>query len=330
MNDTNKNVDLSIVPDQEINTKEIFGIECPFKVCGFKSKNDHVPIIDKDYKFDPETTRAILAGFADNRRVIIQGYHGTGKSTHIEQVAARLNWSCIRINLDSHISRIDLIGKDSIVIRDGKQITEFQEGMLPWAYQNPVALVFDEYDAGRPDVMFVIQRILESDSKLTLLDQSRIINPNRFFRLFATANTVGLGDTSGLYHGTQQINQGQMDRWNIVTTLNYLNNIEEEEIVLSKNKKLNNKEGKEIVRCMVSTADLTRSGFINGDISTVMSPRTVITWAENYLLFNDIEYSFKLAFLNRCDELERSVIEEYYQRSFGIDLSDAKVVNVGE
>ena len=330
MNDTKKNIDLSIVPDQEINTKEIFGIECPFKVCGFKSKNDHVPIIDKDYKFDPETTRAILAGFADNRRVIIQGYHGTGKSTHIEQVAARLNWSCIRINLDSHISRIDLIGKDSIVIRDGKQITEFQEGMLPWAYQNPVALVFDEYDAGRPDVMFVIQRILESDSKLTLLDQSRVINPNRFFRLFATANTVGLGDTSGLYHGTQQINQGQMDRWNIVTTLNYLNNIEEEEIVLSKNKKLNNKEGKEIIRCMVSTADLTRSGFINGDISTVMSPRTVITWAENYLLFNDIEYSFKLAFLNRCDELERSVIEEYYQRSFGIDLSDAKVVNVGE
>ena len=330
MNDTKKNIDLSIVPDQEINTKEIFGIECPFKVCGFKSKNDHVPIIDKDYKFDPETTLAILAGFAGNRRVIIQGYHGTGKSTHIEQVAARLNWSCIRINLDSHISRIDLIGKDSIVIRDGKQITEFQEGMLPWAYQNPVALVFDEYDAGRPDVMFVIQRILESDSKLTLLDQSRVINPNRFFRLFATANTVGLGDTSGLYHGTQQINQGQMDRWNIVTTLNYLNNIEEEGIVLSKNKKLNNKEGKEIVRCMVSTADLTRSGFINGDISTVMSPRTVITWAENYLLFNDIEYSFKLAFLNRCDELERSVIEEYYQRSFGIDLSDAKVVNVGE
>ena len=330
MNDTKKNIDLSIIPDQEINTKEIFGIECPFKVCGFKSKNNHVPIIDKDYKFDPETTRAILAGFADNRRVIIQGYHGTGKSTHIEQVAARLNWSCVRINLDSHISRIDLIGKDSIVIRDGKQITEFQEGMLPWAYQNPVALVFDEYDAGRPDVMFVIQRILESDSKLTLLDQSRIINPNRFFRLFATANTVGLGDTSGLYHGTQQINQGQMDRWNIVTTLNYLNNIEEEGIVLSKNKKLNNKEGKEIIHCMVSTADLTRSGFINGDISTVMSPRTVITWAENYLLFNDIEYSFKLAFLNRCDELERSVIEEYYQRSFGIDLSDAKVVNVGE
>ena len=330
MNDIKKKFELSTVPDQEINTKAIFGIECPFKACGFKSTNDHVPIIDKNYKFDPETTRAILAGFAGNRRVIIQGYHGTGKSTHIEQVAARLNWSCVRINLDSHISRIDLIGKDSIVIRQGKQITEFQEGMLPWAYQNPVALVFDEYDAGRPDVMFVIQRILEADSKLTLLDQSRVINPNRFFRLFATANTVGLGDTSGLYHGTQQINQGQMDRWNIVTTLNYLKNIEEERIVLSKIKELNNKEGKEIVRCMVSTADLTRSGFINGDISTVMSPRTVITWAENYLLFNDLEYSFKLAFLNRCDELEKPVIEEYYQRSFGIDLSDAKVINVGE
>ena len=330
MNNMNKNIDLSIIPDQEINTKEMFGIDCPFKVRGFKSKNDHVPITDNNYKFDPETTRAILAGFTDNRRVLIQGYHGTGKSTHIEQVAARLNWSCVRINLDSHISRIDLIGKDSIVIRDGKQITEFQEGMLPWAYQNPVALVFDEYDAGRPDVMFVIQRILEADSKLTLLDQSRVINPNRFFRLFATANTVGLGDTSGLYHGTQQINQGQMDRWNIVTTLNYLNNKKEEGIVLSKIKELNNKEGKEIIRCMVSTADLTRSGFINGDISTVMSPRTVITWAENFLLFKDLEYSFKLSFLNRCDELERSVIEEYYQRSFGIDLSDAKVINVGE
>ena len=321
---------LNIQPDIKISLKQSFGIDSDMEVNAFSKKSEYVPEIDKNYKFDRDTTLAIISGFAFNKRVLVQGYHGTGKSTHIEQIAARLNWPCIRVNLDSHVSRIDLIGKDSIVIRNGKQITEFQEGMLPWAYQNPVALVFDEYDAGRPDVMFVIQRILESDSKLTLLDQSRIINPNRFFRLFATANTVGLGDTSGLYHGTQQINQGQMDRWNIVTTLNYLNNIEEEEIVLSKNKKLNNKEGKEIIHCMVSTADLTRSGFINGDISTVMSPRTVITWAENYLLFNDIEYSFKLAFLNRCDELERSVIEEYYQRSFGIDLSDAKVVNVGE
>jgi len=289
-----------------------------------------VPIIDKNYKFDPDTTRSILAGFSHNRRVLIQGYHGTGKSTHIEQVAARLNWPCVRINLDSHISRIDLIGKDAIILKDGKQITEFQDGILPWAYQNPVALVFDEYDAGRPDVMFVLQRILESSGKLTLLDQSRVINPHNFFRLFATANTVGLGDTSGLYHGTQQINQGQMDRWNIVSSLNYLENTAEEKIVLSKVKELNTKEGKDIIHSMVSTADLTRSGFINGDISTVMSPRTVITWAENFLLFNDLEYSFKLSFLNRCDELERSVIEEYFQRSFGIDMSDAKVVNVSE
>ncbi len=314
----------------DINTKEIFGVDCNFKVQGFANHNSHVPEIDKSYKFDPETTLAILAGFAGNRRVLIQGFHGTGKSTHIEQVAARLNWPCVRINLDSHISRIDLIGKDAIVIKDGKQITEFQDGLLPWAYQNPIALVFDEYDAGRPDVMFIIQRILEAEGKLTLLDQARIINPNKYFRLFATANTVGLGDTSGLYHGTQQINQGQMDRWSIVTSLNYLENAEEEEIVVSKINQLNNKNGKEIIKCMVATADLTRSGFINGDISTVMSPRTVIIWAENYLMFNDIEYSFKLAFLNRCDELERSVIHEYYQRAFGVDLSEAKVVNVRE
>ena len=300
------------------------------KIDGFSKKNEYVPEIDSSYKFDRDTTLAIISGFAFNKRALIQGYHGTGKSTHIEQVAARLNWPCVRINLDSHISRIDLIGKDAIVIKDGKQITEFQEGMLPWAYQNPIAIVFDEYDAGRPDVMFVIQRVLESSGKLTLLDQSRVINPHNFFRLFATSNTVGLGDTSGLYHGTQQINQGQMDRWSIVSTLNYLENSVEEKIVLSKIKELNSKEGKDIVHSMVSTAELTRSGFINGDISTVMSPRTVITWAENYLLFKDIEYSFKLSFLNRCDELERSVIEEYFQRSFGIDVSDAKVVNVGE
>ena len=325
MNDTKNNFDLSMVPDQEIDTKKIFGMECPFKVCGFKSKNDHVPIIDKDYKFDPETTLAILAGFAGNRRVIIQGYHGTGKSTHIEQVAARLNWSCIRINLDSHISRIDLIGKDSIVIRDGKQITEFQEGMLPWAYQNPVALVFDEYDAGRPDVMFVIQRILESDSKLTLLDQSRVINPNRFFRLFATANTVGLGDTSGLYHGTQQINQGQMDRWNIVATLNYLEFEKELEIILAKSPNFNNKEGKETIANMIKVADLTRKGFINGDISTVMSPRTVLHWAENSEIFKDSGYAFRVTFLNKCDDLEKNIIAEYYQRCFGDDLPESSI-----
>ena len=330
MTSLNKNIVFEQTPNIEINTKEIFGVKCEFKVQGFKEKNDYVPKIDENYKFDPVTTKSILAGFSNDRRVLIQGYHGTGKSTHIEQVAARLNWPCVRVNLDSHISRIDLIGKDVIVLKEGKQITEFQDGILPWAYQNPVAIVFDEYDAGRPDVMFVIQRVLESSGKLTLLDQSRVINPHNFFRLFATSNTVGLGDTSGLYHGTQQINQGQMDRWSIVSTLNYLENSVEEKIVLSKIKELNSKEGKDIVHSMVSTAELTRSGFINGDISTVMSPRTVITWAENYLLFKDIEYSFKLSFLNRCDELERSVIEEYFQRSFGIDVSDAKVVNVGE
>ena len=325
-----KNINFESSPTEEINIKNVFGIDCPFKVFGFKTGNNYVPTIDKSYKFDPNTTRSILAGFSKNRRVLIQGYHGTGKSTHIEQVASRLNWPCIRINLDSHISRIDLIGKDAIILKDEKQITEFQDGILPWAYQNPVALVFDEYDAGRPDVMFVIQRVLEASGKLTLLDQSRVVNPHNFFRLFATTNTVGLGDTAGLYHGTQQINQGQMDRWNIVSSLNYLESSVEEKIILSKVKELNSKEGKDIIKSMVSTADLTRAGFINGDISTVMSPRTVITWAENFLLFNDIEYSFKLSFLNRCDELERSVIEEYFQRSFGIDLSDAKVVNVGE
>ena len=317
-------------PNIKINTKEVFGVSCNFDVFRFKEKIENVPEIDSTYKFDPNTTLAILAGFACNRRVLIQGYHGTGKSTHIEQVAARLNWPCIRVNLDSHISRIDLIGKDAIVLKDNKQITEFQDGILPWAYQNTVALVFDEYDAGRPDVMFVIQRILETEGKLTLLDQSRVIMPNNYFRLFATANTVGLGDTSGLYHGTQQINQGQMDRWNIVSTLNYLSNDEESKIILSKVKELKNKDGKDIVKSMVATADLSRSGFINGDISTVMSPRTVLTWAENYLLFNDLEYSFKLSFLNRCDEMEKSIIEEYYQRSFGVDITDAKVVNVKE
>ena len=328
----NKNMDTLFEqsPTKAIDTEYLFGIKCSFDVLGFEKRNIHVPEIDKTYKFDPETTLSILAGFSKNRRVLISGYHGTGKSTHIEQVAARLNWPCIRINLDSHISRIDLIGKDAIVLKDGKQITEFQDGLLPWAYKNPVALVFDEYDAGRPDVMFVIQRVLETDSRLTLLDQSRVIKPNKFFRLFATANTVGLGDTSGLYHGTQQINQGQMDRWNIITTLNYLINEEEEKIIIKKIKELDNKEGKEIIKNMVNTADLSRSGFMNGDISTVMSPRTVITWAENYLIFKDIEYAFKLSFLNRCDELERPVIEEYYQRSFGIDITDAKVANVKE
>ncbi|HIB18591.1 MAG TPA: cobaltochelatase subunit CobS, partial [Alphaproteobacteria bacterium] len=298
------------------------------EVPAFSDPDEYVPVVDESYRFDPETSLAILAGFAYNRRVLIQGYHGTGKSTHIEQVASRLNWACIRINLDSHISRIDLIGKDAIVIRDGKQVTEFREGMLPWALQSPTALVFDEYDAGRPDVMFVIQRVLEVDGKMTLLDQNRIIDPHPAFRLFATANTIGLGDTSGLYHGTQQINQGQMDRWNIVATLNYLSHDEEVEIVRSKLKSYNSDEGGKAISAMVDVAALTRSGFVNGDISTVMSPRTVIMWAENSEIFNDVAFGFRTTFLNKCDELERPLIAEYYQRCMGEELPESAATAV--
>jgi len=310
-------------PDITVSVRQRFGIDTEMQVPAFSEPDDHVPMIDESYIFDTETSLAILAGFAHNRRVLIQGYHGTGKSTHIEQVASRLNWPCIRINLDSHISRIDLIGKDAIVIRDGRQVTEFREGMLPWALQSPTALVFDEYDAGRPDVMFVIQRILEVDGKMTLLDQNRIIHPHPAFRLFATANTVGLGDTSGLYHGTQQINQGQMDRWNIVATLNYLSHDKEVEIVHSKLSSYESEEGKQTISSMVDVATLTRSGFANGDISTVMSPRTVITWAENAEIFNDIAFGFRATFLNKCDELERPLIAEYYQRCMGVELPES-------
>jgi len=310
-------------PDIIVSVRQTFGIDSDMQVPAFSEPDDHVPTIDESYIFDTETSLAILAGFAHNRRVLIQGYHGTGKSTHIEQVASRLNWPCIRINLDSHISRIDLIGKDAIVIRDGRQVTEFREGMLPWALQSPTALVFDEYDAGRPDVMFVIQRILEVDGKMTLLDQNRIIHPHPAFRLFATANTVGLGDTSGLYHGTQQINQGQMDRWNIVATLNYLSHDKEVEIVHSKLSSYESEEEKQTISSMVDVATLTRSGFANGDISTVMSPRTVITWAENAEIFNDIAFGFRATFLNKCDELERPLIAEYYQRCMGVELPES-------
>ena len=314
-----------VIPTKTIDIEKTFNIESKMSVKGFENSTDRVPEIDSSYRFSRETTLAILAGFQYNRRVIIQGYHGTGKSTHIEQVAARLNWPCVRVNLDSHISRIDLIGKDVIKLKEGKQITDFQEGILPWALQNACALVFDEYDAGRPDVMFVIQRVLETDGKLTLLDQNQIISPNKHFRLFATSNTIGLGDTSGLYHGTQQINQGQMDRWNIVTTLNYLELEKEMEIVLSKNKNMNNSKGKEIIANMIKVAALTRRGFISGDISTVMSPRTVIHWAENSQIFKDIGYSFRVTFLNKCDDVEKNTIAEYYQRCFGEDLPESLV-----
>ena len=311
------------LPENTISVREVFGIDSDMQVPAFAERTEHVPDVDSAYVFDHDTTLAILAGFAHNRRVMIQGYHGTGKSTHIEQVAARLNWPTVRGNLDSHISRIDLVGKDAIVLKDGKQVTQFQEGLLPWALQSPTAIVFDEYDAGRPDVMFVIQRVLEVEGKLTLLDQNRVIRPHPAFRIFATANTVGLGDTTGLYHGTQQINQGQMDRWNVVATLNYLSHDVETEIVLAKEPGYQNEEGQKVISAMVRVADLTRTGFMAGDISTVMSPRTVLTWAQNAHIFGDVSFGFKTSFLNKCDEAERTIVAEYYQRCFGTELADS-------
>ncbi len=322
---TNSHETALAAPDMQVDVRETFGIDIDMKVPAFSRADERVPDTDPNYVFDPDTTLAILAGFAHNRRVMVQGYHGTGKSTHIEQVAARLNWPCVRINLDAHISRIDLVGRDAIVLRDGLQVTEFREGLLPWALQTPTALVFDEYDAGRPDVMFVIQRVLETSGKLTLLDQNRVIRPDPHFRLFATANTVGLGDTSGLYHGTQAINQGQMDRWNIVVGLNYLPEATEVNIVRAQ---VPDAEP-DLVRKMVQVADLTREGFINGDISTVASPRTVISWAENTRIFNDVGFAFRLSFLNKCDETERMLVAEYYQRVFGTDLPESVVSRAG-
>ena len=316
-------LDPSEVPTKEISVREAFGIDSDMVTTGFDARSDRVPEIDDTYRFDPETTLAILAGFQHNRRVMVQGYHGTGKSTHVEQVAARLNWPCVRVNLDSHISRIDLIGKDAIKLKDGLQVTEFQEGILPWALRNPVAIVFDEYDAGRPDVMFVIQRVLEVDGKLTLLDQNEVIHPHPSFRLFATTNTIGLGDTTGLYHGTQQLNQGQMDRWSLVTTLNYLAHDAEVDIIVAKNPRLDTDDGRKTVARMVTVADLSRTAFMNGDISTVMSPRTVINWAQNAEIFSDVGFAFRLTFLNKCDELERQTVAEFYQRCFDEELPES-------
>ncbi len=316
---------LNLVPDKMVSVRDMFGVDSDMQVPAFSVRDSHVPDMDEAYRFDPQTTLAICAGLAFDRRVMIQGYHGTGKSTHIEQVAARLNWPLIRVNLDSHVSRIDLVGKDAIVLKDGKQITEFREGMLPWCLQRPMALVFDEYDAGRPDVLFVIQRVLEAQGKLTLLDQNRVIRPNPFFRLFSTTNTIGLGDTTGLYHGTQQINQGQMDRWSIVTTLNYLAHDVEADIVLAKSPNYaKTPEGRRQIAAMVRVADMTRNAFMNGDISTVMSPRTVITWAQNAEIFaGDLALAFRMTFLNKCDELERPTVAEFYQRAFGGDLPES-------
>ena len=319
----NKKIELPNKPDKKIDVSKVFNIDSDLTVKGFKNSSPWVPEVDESYVFDKATTLSILAGCEHNRRVMVQGFHGTGKSTHIEQIAARLNWPCVRINLDSHISRIDLLGKDAIKLNDGKQVTEFQEGLLPWSIQNPVALVFDEYDAGRPDVMFVIQRILEVDGKLTLLDQNQILEPHNSFRLFATTNTVGLGDMTGLYHGTQQINQGQMDRWHILSTLNYLEPNQEYKVVTSKLGNLKGAKNQEIIKNMIKVANLTRSGFANGDISTLMSPRTVISWGQNFKIFKDIVSSFELTFLNKCDEVERTIISEYFQRCFDIDIDNS-------
>ncbi len=320
MNDT---LERAPEPDMKISVRQVFGIESDLEVPAYSKADEYVPPLDADYLFDRDTTLAVLAGFARNRRVLISGYHGTGKSTHVEQIAARLNWPCVRVNLDSHISRTDLIGKDAIVIRDGMQVTEFRDGILPWALKNNVALCFDEYDAGRPDVMFVIQRVLEVQGRLTLLDQNKVIHPHPAFRLFATANTIGLGDTSGLYHGTQQINQGQMDRWSIVTTLNYLPHDNEVNIVAAKVEAFRDEAGREILGKMVRVADMTRNAFMNGDLSTVMSPRTVIIWAENAEIFGDIGFAFRLTFVNKCDELERAIVAEFYQRAFNAELPES-------
>ena len=317
------NLDIDTHPTEDISVRDVFGIDTDMVVKGFTDRTSRVPELDSTYKFDPDTTLAILAGFSHNRRVMIQGYHGTGKSTHIEQVASRLNWPTVRVNLDSHISRIDLIGKDAIKLKDGKQVTDFQEGILPWALRNPTAIVFDEYDAGRADVMFVIQRVLEVDGKLTLLDQNQVIDPHPYFRIFSTANTVGLGDTTGLYHGTQQINQGQMDRWSLVATLNYLSIESESTIVLSKNPHYNTEAGRRTIKQMVTVADLSRTAFMNGDLSTVMSPRTVIAWAQNAEIFRNVGYAFRLSFLNKCDELERQTVAEFYQRCFDEELPES-------
>ncbi len=316
---------MTAAPDREVAVRDVFGIDSDLVVPAFSEVDEHVPEVDDAYRFNPDVTLALLAGFSRNRRVLVQGLHGTGKSTHIEQVAARLNWPCVRVNLDGHISRLDLVGRDAVVVREGQQVTEFQEGIVPWALQRPVALVFDEYDAGRPDVMFVIQRVLERQGRLTLMDQSRVLQPHPYFRLFATANTVGLGNLNGLYHGAQRLNHAQIDRWNIVASLNYLPVEEEIAIVTARVPELDGPSGRDQVAAMVSVATLTRQGFHAGDLSTLMSPRTVITWAENVQVFGDIERAFRLSFLNKCDEAERPVVAEYYQRCMGRELDESYV-----
>ena len=315
-------------PERIVAVRDVFGFDSDLRVPAFAESDAHVPEIDPVYRFNHDVTLALLAGFSRNRRVLLQGLHGTGKSTHIEQVAARLNWPCVRVNLDAHISRLDLVGKDAVVLSEGKQVTRFQEGIVPWALQRPMALVFDEYDAGRPDVMFVIQRLLERDGKFTLMDQSRVITPHPSFRLFATANTVGLGNLNGLYHGVQRLNHAQIDRWNIVATLNYLPREEEIAIVQARvpvvlSGSPNDPADRKLIEAMVSVAEMTRKGFAVGDLSTLMSPRTVMTWAENCEIFHDVALAFRLSYLNKCDEAERATVAEYFQRCFGLELAES-------
>ncbi len=316
MNDTTA----SQLPDTTVKVQDLFGFASSLRVPAFLTKTEHVPEVDTAYRFHRETTLAILAGFSHNRRVLVQGMHGTGKSTHIEQVAARLNWPCMRVNLDGHVSRLDLVGRDAVVLQDGLQITQFQPGIVPWALQRPMALIFDEYDAGRPDVMFVIQRLLERDGQFTLMDQNRVLTPHPAFRLFATANTEGLGNLNGLYQGAQRLNHAQMDRWNIVAALNYLPPAEEVAIVLARVPRLAEAQGPELVAKMVNVAGLTRNGFAAGDVSSLMSPRTVITWAENLEIFGDVGTAFVTSYANKCDEAEWPVVAEYFQRGMGEEL----------
>lgn len=310
-----------VMPDHMVSVRDVFGVDSDLMVPAFREGGEHVPRIDPAYLFNEEVTLAILVAFTRNRRMLLQGLHGTGKSTHIEQVAARLNWGCVRVNLDGHISRLDLIGRDGVVLKEGKQVTEFQEGIVPWAVQRPMALILDEYDTGRPDVMFVIQRLLERDGKLTMLDQNRVLDVHPGFRLFATANTVGLGNLNGMYHGVQRLNHAQMDRWNIIASLNHPSAAEESGIVLAQVPELGDAAGRKLVASMVAVANLTREGFRVGDLSTLMSPRTVITWAENVGVFGDAGKAFRLSFANRCDEAEQTLLAEYFQRCFDRELA---------
>ncbi len=332
VNDIEANADTNGAParpDRLISVRQVFGIDTDLQVPAFSRREEHVPEVDSAYRFQGDVTLALLAGFARDRRVLVQGLHGSGKSTHIEQVAARLNWPCVRVNLDGHISRLDLVGRDAVVLREGQQVTEFQEGIVPWALRRPMALVFDEYDAGRPDVMFVIQRVLERDGKFTLLDQNKVLTPHPSFRLFATANTVGLGNLNGLYAGAQRLNHAQVDRWNIVAALNYLPAAEEQAIVAARVPSLGGPAQQALLQQMVAVAELTRKGFAAGDLSTLMSPRTVITWAENIEIFRDPAVAFRLSFLNKCDEAEKPLVAEYYQRCFSTELGAAPPSQAG-